>query len=136
MKIPISVALLFTMAAFPITSCNIQKTTALPAPPNEQEIAYYRQRNPTKSPIVFGQVAVIHSNTETHPVSSAIISVDKRITLANKNGEYNLNLSSGIHSLVAGQIGFYKSSKILTLSNGDSIKLNFHLNYDSRPITN
>lgn len=122
--------ILLAIASF---SCSAQKTSVTPSPPSEQEVLYFHRTNATKSALVFGHVNVIHSSTRIIPVSSAIIAVDNEVTLADESGSYSLTLLPGTHSIVVGQIGFYKSKINLKIAQGDSINLNFNLHYDSRP---
>jgi hypothetical protein len=96
----------------------------------------FKRTNSTKPAIVSGQVNVLQTSTSEIPVASAIIAVDKNISLANDAGYYTLNLSPGIHEFVVGQIGFYQSKFSLEVATGDSINLNFNIQYESRPTAN
>jgi hypothetical protein len=124
---------LFLLLVIISCSCSAQQAAVIPSPPPEQEVVYFHRANHTEPAIILGRVGVLHSGAEILPVSSAIIAVDNEISLANGNGNYSLVLPAGNHSLTVGQIGFYKSKRIIDVSQGDSIILNFNLHYDLRP---
>jgi hypothetical protein len=115
-------------------SCSAQQAAVTPSPPLEQEIAYFHRTNPAEPAIILGRVGILHPGTETLSVSSAIIALDNKISLADANGNYSIILPLGNHALVVGQIGFYKSKRVVKISQGDSVVLNFNLRYDLRPI--
>lgn len=118
------------------SSCTVQQTSIMPSPPPRQEVTYLHRTDAVKSAIIVGRVSVLDNNVRKSSVAAAAIAVNDKITLANDNGEYSLVLPAGIHTLVVGQIGFYKSEVTLKISQGDSIKANFNLQYDQRPTSN
>ena len=67
-------------------------------------------------------------------LSSAIISLDEKISYADKSGNYSLALTPGMHRLMTGQIGIYQSRLLLKAEQGDSIRIDFHLRPDLQPL--
>jgi hypothetical protein len=135
MRIPI--ALFFACFALAtvqgLTTCNVTHVEMKPAPPSEQEIVRYRAISPASAPTLSGQIKVLDKN-ETYALSSAIVSLNGKISYADEKGYYRLNLIPGINIFAVGQIGIYQSRLKLQVENGDSVRVNFFLRPDSRPL--
>jgi hypothetical protein len=116
-----------------LSGCSSERVAVGPSPPREQEIVRFRSKDPTKEPIVFGQIKVV-DETDVYVLSAAILSLDENITFADKSGNYRFILKPGIHHFMTGQIGIYQSRLTLNVEKGDSIRINFHLKPDPRPL--
>ncbi|RSK42981.1 carboxypeptidase regulatory-like domain-containing protein [Hymenobacter perfusus] len=84
-------------------------------------------------PIVFGQINLLEKGV-VYPVSAAIITLDDVMLSANERGEYNMTMNPGIHRIMVGQIGMHQSRVTLKVVPGDSIRIDFQLRPDLRPL--
>ncbi|WP_310394166.1 hypothetical protein [Hymenobacter sp.] len=116
-----------------LVGCSSERVALGPAPPREQEITRFRRTDPAKEPVVFGRVLVL-DKTHTYPQAAAIVSLDDSISFANEAGEYRLIVSPGAHRFLTGQIGILPSQLTLEVERGDSVRINFHLRPDLRPL--
>ena len=113
--------------------CNSQKQVLKSIPNGKYEIIKFNNMN--NKAIIFGHVNILEPDSITHSVSTAIIILNNKNTLADKNGDFILRINPGSYKLIVGQIGMYKSEKIdIKVENGDSIQVNFVLRRDTRPL--
>lgn len=117
-----------------MVGCNAERVAVGPAPPREQEIMRFRSTDSTKEPTVFGRIRVMDKEAGTYALSSAILSLDKKISYADETGDYRLILEPGMHQFMTGQIGIHQSRLILQVVRGDSVRINFNLRPDLRPL--
>lgn len=89
--------------------------------------------NPAAEPVLFGQVKVL-DKAGPYTLSTAIISLDEKLTFADAAGNYRLVLTPGKHQLMTGQIGIYQSRLTIAVALGDSVRIDFHLRPDQRPL--
>ena len=131
-KLPPFLWLLLLVSAG-LDGCSAERVAVGPSPPREQEIMRFRSTNPTKGPVLFGQVNLI-DGTNTYILASAIVSLDKKVSFATAEGSYFLTVPPGSHQMMTGQVGVLHSVLTLHLKQGDSIRVNFHLRPDRRPL--
>jgi hypothetical protein len=122
------------LLATALTACNLKRVAVTPAPPSEQQMTRFRRTDQNKGAIVFGYIRVSDPQAGVYPLSAAILSLDEKISFANKSGEYSLTLPAGIHQFMTGQIGIHQSRIALKVKQGDSIRLDFNLRPDLRPL--
>jgi hypothetical protein len=97
--------------------------------------AYLRRTNPAKEAIIVGQVSLLGQDGRLLVQPAATISVDKNFTSSDAHGNYAQVVAPGRHTLRGGGIGLLWSvAKPLKVALGDSIKVDFELLSDSRPL--
>jgi hypothetical protein len=97
--------------------------------------AYLRRTNPAKEAIIVGQVSLLGQDGRLLVQPAATISVDEKFTSSNAHGNYARVVAPGLHTLRGGGIGLLWSvAKPLKVALGDSIKVDFELLSDSRPL--
>jgi hypothetical protein len=97
--------------------------------------AYLRRTNPAKEAIIVGQVSLLGQDGRLLVQPAATISVDKNFTSSDAHGNYARVVAPGLHTLRGGGIGLLWSvAKPLKVALGDSIKVDFELLSDSRPL--
>ena len=84
-KLPPFLWLLLLVSAG-LDGCSAERVAVGPSPPREQEIRRFRSTNPTKGPVLFGQVKLI-DGTKTYILASAIVSLDKKLSFTNAAGK-------------------------------------------------
>ena len=83
--------------------------------------------------MVFGSIKVL-DKAGVYALPSAVLSLDEKLAYADEAGNYRLVLEPGEHHFMAGQIGIHQSRLTLMVAQGDSVRINFHLRPDLRPL--
>lgn len=129
------IQMIFLLTAGLASYCT-QKEIVSPASLGEQQITHFRRADPSKEAILFGHIDLLSSKSKKSPLPAAIISLDEKLSFANDTGDYSLALPQGVHQFMTEQIGVYQSRLVLKIDRGDSIRINFNLRPDLRPIIN
>jgi hypothetical protein len=96
---------------------------------------YWRRTNAAKAAIIVGQVSLVGQDGRLLIQPAATIAIDKAFTSADAHGNYAQVVAPGRHVLRGGGIGLLWSvAKPLRVAQGDSIRIDFKLLSDSRPI--
>lgn len=95
-----------------------------------------RRIHPQQPAILVGHVVRLEADGTTAPQPGALIILkQKALADTDESGTYVLSLPPGTHTVNAGAIGFLTSKPIsIKVREGDSIRLNFPLMPDLRPI--
>lgn len=96
---------------------------------------HYRRAHPTDAAIITGCVFRQEPVGEPIPLPGAIIKIDKAHIFADPAGNYVFVLAPGRHRIWGGGVGLlYSEALPLRVGSGDSIRINFHLLPDFRPL--
>lgn len=118
----------------PAVGCRSERGLVGPALHETQEITRFRVKDSTKAPVVLGRVYLVDQG-RVQALYSAIIAIDDSISFTNEAGDYRRLLKPGSYRFLAGQIGLYPSLiQRLRVEPGDSVRINFHLRPDLRPL--
>ena len=94
-----------------------------------------RRTNPTKQAVILGQVDEILENGGLIPAPVALIKIDQFRTSADAAGRYVQVVSPGRHTVQAGWIGLlWSKAPPLQIAQGDSVRIDFQLMPDFRPL--
>ncbi|MGI4738933.1 MAG: carboxypeptidase-like regulatory domain-containing protein [Janthinobacterium lividum] len=108
-------------------------------PPPGYKLIRYTRKDKTSQPLIFGLVDQPGQSPRSlrRPIEIAFITTDGVATYTDATGHYTQFLQPGTHQVTAGFVGFLSVRlKRLRLHAGDSIYLNFQLQYDKRPFIN
>lgn len=111
-----------------------QKPTPWIGPPPAPAIRL-RRANPASLALLLGHVDLVLENGQVVSQPAATVVIDNQLITSDAAGNYALALPPGQHTLRSGGIGFLWSQALpLQLAVGDSIRLNFRLLSDIRPL--
>ncbi len=117
-----------------VVGCRSERGLVGPAPQETQEITRFRSKDPTTAPVVLGRVYLLDQG-RVEALPAAIIAIDDSIFFANEAGDYCRRLQPGRYRFLTGQIGIYPSRiQRLRVELGDSVRIDFHLRPDLRPL--
>ena len=96
-----------------------------------------RRAHPTSSALLLGHVALVLENGKLLSQPGAAVVIDKQVVATDKAGNYVVELLPGRYVLRGGGIGFlWSQAPPLQVVAGDSVRLDFQLLSDVRPIIN
>jgi hypothetical protein len=94
-----------------------------------------RRAHPASPALLLGHVALVLENGKLLSQPSATVLIDKQAITADEAGNYAVELPPGRHALRSGGVGFlWSQAPLLQVVAGDSIRLDFRLLADIRPI--
>jgi hypothetical protein len=111
-----------------------KKITPWVGPPPAPALRLQRT-HPANSAWLLGHVALLLEDGKLLSQPGAVVVVDKQVITADKVGNYALEVPPGRYVLRGGGIGFlWSQAPPLQVAAGDSVRLDFQLLSDVRPI--
>jgi hypothetical protein len=123
------------------SSCakHLARTTYSPA----YELTRFKRHDPASAPLILGAIDQRQSDGSRYPPAIArgiqnfaVLAIDGVLFNSQPDGTYSRTLAPGRHQLRVGLPGLVRVDIPLRVHPGDSVRLNFHLRADSRPIIN
>jgi hypothetical protein len=98
---------------------------------------YLRRTSPDKEAILVGLTYLLGQDARLRVQPAITVSVDKKFILSDARGNYAQVVAPGRYTLRGGGVGLLWSvAKPLQVAQGDSIRIDFELLSDPRPIIN
>ncbi|MFD1873940.1 carboxypeptidase-like regulatory domain-containing protein [Hymenobacter bucti] len=114
---------------------NQSSTPWLGPPP--APVQRYRRAHPASPAVLLGHVDLLLENGQVVRQPGALLVIDKQGIIANDAGDYAVELAAGQHTLRGGGVGFlWSQAPPLFVAVGDSIRVDFRLLSDPRPLIN
>jgi hypothetical protein len=103
-----------------------------PVPPPALQL---RRTHPAGPALLLGHVALVLENGKLLSQPGAIVIINKQALITDKAGNYTLELPPGRYALRSGGVGFlWSQAPLLRVAAGDSVRLDFRLLSDVRPL--
>ena len=128
--------LLLFLITIPFVSCKFLLTANNADKHSSYSLTYYRRAKADMPPIIVGQVTSSALRERDKPLSGTFFMDGQRLAL--QDGEhinkYVFEVSSGTHRLQLVTISYYTTEASFRIKPGDSLRIDFQLRPDQRPL--
>ncbi|NML65814.1 hypothetical protein HHL22_11425 [Hymenobacter sp. RP-2-7] len=107
------------------------------------ELTRFKSHNPASAPLISGAIDQRQSDGSRYSPAIArgiqnfaVLAIDGVLFNSQPDGTYSFKLTTGRHRLRVGLPGLMRVDIPLRVYQGDSVRLDFHLRTDSRPLIN